>query len=98
MNNSALHRISLVIPVYRGEKTLPTLLKEIAPLTTKQQTPTGLSYVVGEVILVHDCGPDQSDKILEALSEQYTFVRIVWLSKKLRTTPCYDGRYGKRHR
>jgi glycosyltransferase involved in cell wall biosynthesis len=88
MTNSVPHRISIVIPVYRGEKTLPTLLKEIAPLTTTQQTPNGLSYVVGEVILVHDCGPDHSDKILEVLSEQYSFVRVVWLSKNFGQHPA----------
>ena len=81
MNNSVAHRVSLVIPVYCGEKTLPILIEDIAPLTVKQSTPGGIDYVVCEVILVHDCGPDQSDIVLEALGAQYSFVRPVWLSR-----------------
>ena len=81
MNDSAPHRVSLVIPVYCGEKTLPTLIEEIKPLTFGQSTPSGISYVVCEVILVHDCGPDRSDMVLEALGAQYSFVRPIWLSR-----------------
>lgn len=81
MNDSAPHRVSLVIPVYRGEKSLPTLIDEITPLTLVQMTPGGIRYVVCEVILVHDCGPDRSDKVLEALAAQYSFVRPVWLTR-----------------
>jgi polyisoprenyl-phosphate glycosyltransferase len=81
MNESALHRVSVVIPVYGGEKTLPTLIKEITPLTLMQTTLGGVRYVVCEVILVHDCGPDQSDRVLEDLEAKHSFVRPVWLSK-----------------
>ena len=77
----SLTRISLVIPVYRGERTLPIVLAEIAPLTVEQVTPAGHRFVIGEVLLVHDCGPDRSDKILEELATQYSFVRPVWLSR-----------------
>lgn len=81
MNDSALHRVSLVIPVYCGEKTLPILIGEIVPLTSELLTPNGLRYVIGELIFVHDCGPDNSDKTLEMLADKYSFVRTVWLSK-----------------
>jgi undecaprenyl-phosphate 4-deoxy-4-formamido-L-arabinose transferase len=81
LNNSVPYRISIVIPVYRGEKTLPELIEEISPLTHGQMTPGGISYVVCEVILVHDCGPDRSDMVLELLRDQYSFVRPVWLSR-----------------
>ena len=81
MNDSVLHRVSLVIPVYCGEKTLPILIEEIVPLTIRQATPGGIDYVVCEVILVHDCGPDRSDLVLETLGAQYSFVRPVWLSR-----------------
>ena len=67
MKNSAPHRVSIVIPVYRGEKSLPTLIEEITPLTLGQFTPGGIHYVVCETILVHDCGPDRSDMVLEEL-------------------------------
>ncbi len=81
MKDSETHLVSIVIPVYGGEKTLPTLIKEIAPLTSGQLTPGGIRYAICEVILVHDCGPDRSDIVLERLGIQYSFVRPVWLSR-----------------
>jgi len=81
MNDSAPQRVSLVIPVYRGERTLPTLIDEITPLTIGQLTPSGIRYVICEVILVHDCGPDRSDLVMEELGDKYSFVRPVWLSR-----------------
>jgi undecaprenyl-phosphate 4-deoxy-4-formamido-L-arabinose transferase len=81
MSGSLIHRISIVIPVYYGEKTLPTLIAEILPKTLVQSTPNGVNYVVCEVILVHDCGSDRSDLAIEALAAQYSFVRPVWLSR-----------------
>jgi undecaprenyl-phosphate 4-deoxy-4-formamido-L-arabinose transferase len=81
MDNPSPHRVSLVIPVYCGEKTLPTLIEEIAPLTVEQTSPSGNRFAICEVLLVHDCGPDRSDKVLEQLSAQHSFVRPVWLSR-----------------
>jgi len=81
MNDSAAQRVSIVIPVYRGETTLPTLVDEIEPLTKPQMTPEGKPYVICEVVLVHDCGPDRSDLVIEALHEKHPFVQLVWLSK-----------------
>ncbi len=76
-----LHRVSIVVPVYRGELTLPTLVAEIVPLTQEQTTSAGNKFVICEVLLVHDCGPDRSDQTLEALGAQYAFVQPVWLSR-----------------
>src|SRR5712671_3502341 len=81
MNDAAAIRVSLVIPVYQGEKSLPALIDEIAPLTVEQKTPKGNPFVISEVLLVHDCGPDRSDITLEALSAQNPFIRPVWLSR-----------------
>ena len=81
MSESSAQRVSIVIPVYRGETTLPTLIDEVEPLTNLQMTPDGKPYVISEVILVHDCGPDRSDLVIEALHEKYPFVHLVWLSK-----------------
>ena len=73
-DQSVIHRLSVVIPVYQGEKTLPALLKEIEPLTREQSTPGGNRFAVTEVILAHDCGPDGSDTTIETLVKQYPFV------------------------
>jgi undecaprenyl-phosphate 4-deoxy-4-formamido-L-arabinose transferase len=81
MNDSSAQRISIVIPVYRGETTLPTLIDEIEPLSRLQTSPAGNAYVISELVLVHDCGPDRSDLTLEALEKKYPFVRLVWLSR-----------------
>jgi len=81
MENSYVHRVSVVIPVYRGESTLPTLLSEVATLTAEQVSEGGNRFVICELLLVHDCGPDHSDTVIEALSAQYPFVRPVWLSR-----------------
>ncbi len=73
--------VSVVIPVYRGEDTLPALMAEIQPLTTPQRTPEGHDYLVHEVILVWDRGPGKSDDTIRALAERYPWVRPLWLSR-----------------
>lgn len=81
MTQSIPQRISLVIPVYGGEKTLPVLINDIQPLTHEATTPEGRSFVVCELILVHDCGHDRSDLTIQRLAEKYSFVQPVWLSR-----------------
>ncbi len=80
-DSTTARRISIVIPVYRGETTLPSLLAEIAPLAAEQRSPGGRAYKVCEVLLAHDCGPDRSDLVIESLAAQHDFVRPVWLSR-----------------
>src|SRR6267143_3468295 len=76
-----VHTISVVIPVYLGEKTLAPLVAEIEPLTQTRRTPHGNLFRVNEVILVHDCGPDNSGIVMEQLAEQCSFVKLVWLAR-----------------
>jgi len=76
-----VNQVSIVIPVYQGEKTLASLLAEIEPLTRKQVTAQGHTYQVREVILVHDDAIDHSDEVMEALEDQYSFVSLIWLSR-----------------
>lgn len=73
--------ISVVIPVYKGEKSLPDLMQEIFAYTQKSSTPDGVAYIIKEVLLVHDSGPDRSDLVLEDLATQYPFVKPIWLSR-----------------
>ncbi|WP_203585953.1 glycosyltransferase [Subtercola lobariae] len=75
------HEISIVIPVYQGERTLESLMREIAPLTTVQLTAEGYPYVVREALLVYDNGPDDSARVIREQSAEHPFVRAVWLSK-----------------
>jgi polyisoprenyl-phosphate glycosyltransferase len=75
------NRVSIVIPVYRGEKTLPVILGQLAELVSTQSTHAGHNFTLCEVILIHDCGPDRSDLTIEHLCQSFPFVRAVWLSK-----------------
>lgn len=81
VDNVKPHEISIVVPVYRGAQTLPALIAEIEPLTRSLTTPAGLRARVGEVVLVHDHGPDESDVVMRQLAAQFPFVRPVWLSR-----------------
>jgi undecaprenyl-phosphate 4-deoxy-4-formamido-L-arabinose transferase len=75
------HEVSVVIPVYQGERTLHGVVEELAALVTEQQTPAGRPFRVTEVVLVHDCGPDASDVVIRDLHRRHEWVRPVWLSR-----------------
>ncbi|WP_205649442.1 glycosyltransferase [Agromyces sp. LHK192] len=75
------HEVSIVIPVYQGERTLDALLEEIVPLTEGVPTPDGYRMIVREVILVHDNGPDDSATVMRSIAARHPFVRLVWLSR-----------------
>lgn len=83
-----MHRLSLVIPVYQGEKTLPGLLKEIEPLTQRSTTASGHAFQVVEVLTVHDAGPDESAQTIQTLATQYQFLRPIWLSRNYGQHPA----------
>ena len=76
-----MHSISVVIPVYRGESTLETTVTEILDYAASQTTEGGAAFAVTEVVLVHDNGPDRSDRIIRQLSQRFELVRAVWLSR-----------------
>jgi undecaprenyl-phosphate 4-deoxy-4-formamido-L-arabinose transferase len=78
---TATHRISVVVPVYQGQKTLAALVQELTPYFVRRTTPDGHPFVVEEVILVHDNGPDDSAAVLRQLEATYATVRTVWLSR-----------------
>jgi polyisoprenyl-phosphate glycosyltransferase len=83
-----LHTVSIVVPVYRGERTLRHLVDEVLPLTTPQVSPDGVNFVVRELLLVHDCGPDRSDVTIEALAAEFPFVQPIWLSRNFGQHPA----------
>jgi undecaprenyl-phosphate 4-deoxy-4-formamido-L-arabinose transferase len=79
--DDVLHRLSVVVPVYRGERSLPAVVDEVLAATKSGRTPDGRRFELGEIVLVHDCGPDRSDLTLERLAAQHERVRVVWLSR-----------------
>ena len=74
-------RVSVVIPVYSGETTLPALVAELARQHTPQQSSQGRLFEITEVLLVWDRGPGRADQTIRTLAEQYDFVRPIWLSR-----------------
>ncbi|MEI3866051.1 glycosyltransferase [Microbacterium sp. CCNWLW134] len=85
MNASAsidyVHRISVVIPVYQGEKTLRGVIAEVAPLVEGFTTPAGYLARIDEVVLAYDRGPDRSDAVIRELAASYAWIKPVWLSR-----------------
>jgi polyisoprenyl-phosphate glycosyltransferase len=75
------HTVAVVVPVYRGQETLPPLLEELEQLATPQVSPAGNRFQISEVILVHDSGPDLSDVTIRTLASRYAYVRPVWLAR-----------------
>lgn len=74
------HTISVVIPIYRAESTLCSLVEEINALQELflNHSP---SIVLKEIILVHDCGPDASDRVMRLLASEFRIVKNVWLAR-----------------
>ncbi len=75
------HLVSVVIPIYQAERRLPAVVAELVAFTEQVETPNGVPFRVAEVLLVHDCGPDDSARVLRELAAQYAFVRPIWLSR-----------------
>ncbi|MGW4368257.1 glycosyltransferase [Nocardia takedensis] len=75
------HAVSVVVPVYRGEDTIGALVAELHEMTAQARTPSGAPFLVEEIVLVHDNGPDRSDVVLLELARTYPEVRTVWLSR-----------------
>jgi glycosyltransferase involved in cell wall biosynthesis len=66
---------SVIVPVYNGEKTVEKLFHKIKDFFIDR----GLGF---EVIFIHDCGPDNSWKILVDLKNKNpNYVKIIKLSR-----------------
>jgi glycosyltransferase involved in cell wall biosynthesis len=66
--------ISIVIPVYGSEPILPRLIEAIAACLPDDRY---------EVVLVHDCGPDNSWSVIRALCDRYPEVRGINLRQNV---------------
>lgn len=68
--------ISIVIPVYNGEKSIGRLVEELITELTPE-------FNI-EIILVNDCSPDNSEKVCISLFEKYkNIVRVYTLAKNV---------------
>jgi len=75
------HSVSVVVPVYRGESTLPGLLDELTSFFEPHTSADGHVFQVTEVLLSYDNGPGPSDEVIRKLSEQLPQVRPIWLTR-----------------
>jgi polyisoprenyl-phosphate glycosyltransferase len=75
------HLVSVVIPIYRAEHHLPSVLAELVPLNRPSVSPAGTPFRVAEVLLVHDCGPDDSARVIREMEQAHDFARGIWLSR-----------------
>jgi hypothetical protein len=76
-----LHDIAVVIPVYRGAHSLDVLLGQLAEFFEESLSPAGHRFLVDEVILVWDHGPDESPAVMRELAMRFPQVRPLWLSR-----------------
>jgi hypothetical protein len=74
-------RIAVVVPVFRGERTLPGLVDELLALPDPGRTPGGLPFRVTQIILVDDRGPDGSAEVIRALAAAHERVVAVRLAR-----------------
>lgn len=74
VENSPVHGLSVVIPVYRSEFILPELVQRLETVLSKI-TP---DY---EVVLVDDSSPDRSWDVICRLAQQYPWIRAVSLMR-----------------
>ena len=67
-------KISVVVPVYNSQESLPVLLERLAPILEAHAE----EY---EVILVNDASHDESGRVIEELVHQYPWVRGIHLMR-----------------
>lgn len=75
------HRVSVVIPVYQGARTLEGVVDELLAHPKCWQTKAGNQVEITEILLVWDNGPDDSDTTIRELVERHDRVRAIWLSR-----------------
>jgi glycosyltransferase involved in cell wall biosynthesis len=66
--------LSIVIPVYGSEESLPELVQRLK----NALSPLGEPY---ELVLVNDCSPDRSWEVISALAEQHSWIRAINLMR-----------------
>jgi glycosyltransferase involved in cell wall biosynthesis len=73
--------ISVVIPIYQAENTIEALVSEIVIYFQPIKTANDHEMVISEVLLVHDCGPDRSDIVINQLAQSYPQIKVIWLTR-----------------
>jgi glycosyltransferase involved in cell wall biosynthesis len=80
-SSRSIHSVAVVIPVYLGEMTVESVVREVLRLTKVTTTQMGNTFRVSEIILVNDCGPDNSAAVIRKLANEFEMIHPVWLSR-----------------
>lgn len=73
-----MKKISFVIPCYRSEKTIGSVVTEIRETMNEYMRTKSLSY---EIILINDCSPDDTFEVIETICNQYDNVTGINLAR-----------------
>ena len=77
-------KLSIIIPVYNGEKCLPSLIESFRTQDVAQE-----DY---ELLFVDDCSSDASVSLIERYSKELSNIRLVRHEKNLRlASTCNTG-------
>jgi undecaprenyl-phosphate 4-deoxy-4-formamido-L-arabinose transferase len=79
-NNNEIVTLSIVVPVYSGEKYLADLVAEIAGLKSRWES-AGVDLLITEAIFVLDAPVDGSAECLANLAQIHPWIRRVDLSR-----------------
>lgn len=77
----ALKKVSIVIGLYKSEKTITSVINEIREVLGEWK----YEY---EIILVDDCSPDGVFEVVKKLAETDNRIKVIRLTQKLRTNKC----------
>ena len=86
--NSTSHRISAVVPVYRAPKELNRLVNDLNDLRVDSETKYGNTFIVTEIVLVHDGGLEETRPLIRELARRFEQVRVIWLSRNFGQHPA----------
>lgn len=70
--------LSVVIPVYQGERTLSATVHELIEVSAAWKSE---ELSLAEIVLVHDHGPDGSADVIRRLASESELIRPVWLTR-----------------
>lgn len=79
--NNDVHKISVVIPVYRAPKQLEQLVGDLNVLGSVRETPAGLPFRVVEIILVWDGESRVDEDSMRSYASQSELARCVFMAR-----------------
>jgi glycosyltransferase involved in cell wall biosynthesis len=82
------NKISIVVPAYNEEQTLPTLIERLVQ-TLKENN------IQGEIIIVNDGSTDETAKKAEELSKKYANIRVFHHKRRMEKTAALHTGFEK---